>query len=169
MNHLAFRRQPWKFCLGVCPRYLVLVGFLLSPVTLSCAGTSEMFVSDRLTGVAISGYDPVSYFMRADPTKGRREFESILDHVVFQFRNEGNRAAFVAHPDIYAPKFGGYDPIALARGIALAGNPLEWQIFGQRLYLFYDARSHAAFAANPGAAIATADEQWPDVRKALIP
>ena len=41
------------------------------------------------------------------------------------------------------PQFGGYDPIALARGVALAGNPLEWQIVGDRLYLFYSAQARA--------------------------
>jgi hypothetical protein len=168
MNNMAFQRLPWKFRISVRPRYLIVAAALLLPVTLLHAGTSEMFVSDRLTGVAISGYDPVSYFTGTAPVQGRRELESVLENVVFQFRNEGNRAAFVAHPDIYAPQYGGHDPVALARGIALAGNPLEWQIFGSHLYLFYDPRSRAAFAADPKAAIAKAEEQWPEVRKGLI-
>ena len=35
----------------------------------------------------------------------------------------GNRAAFAANPDIYMPRFGGYDPLGVARGVAVAGNP----------------------------------------------
>jgi hypothetical protein len=170
MNNMAFRRQPWKFRLGACPKYLVLAVLLMAvPLSRSNAGTSEMFISDRLTGVALAGYDPVAYFVQAGPTKGLPAFEFRLDNGIFQFRNEGNRAAFAAHPEIYAPRFGGYDPIALARGVAVAGNPLEWQIFGDRLYLFYDAQARATFAADPKGAISTATERWPDVRRELIP
>ena len=45
---------------------------------------------------------------------------------VWRFRNEGNRASFVAHPEIYGPQFGGYDPVDLARGVTVAGNPWFW-------------------------------------------
>ena len=47
---------------------------------------------------------------------------------VWRFRNEGNRASFVAHPEIYGPQFGGYDPVDLGRGVTYAGNPRFWVI-----------------------------------------
>lgn len=128
-----------------------------------------MVVSDRLTGLAIAGYDPVAYFVDAAPVRGRPEFEFRLRQGIFQFCNEGNRAEFAAHPEVYSPQFGGYDPVALARGVALAGNPLEWQIVGDRLYLFYSTQSHTTFSADPKAAIGAAVERWPDVMRGLIP
>ena len=30
---------------------------------------------------------------------------------IWRFRNEGNRAAFAADPEVYMPRFGGYDPV----------------------------------------------------------
>ena len=49
---------------------------------------------------------------------------------VWRFRNEGNRASFLAHPEIYGPQFGGYDPVDMARGVTVAGNPRFWVICG---------------------------------------
>ena len=36
------------------------------------AATTERIVTDRHTGLAISGFDPVAYFTDAVPRKGRR-------------------------------------------------------------------------------------------------
>ncbi|HVG52564.1 MAG TPA: YHS domain-containing (seleno)protein [Xanthobacteraceae bacterium] len=132
------------------------------------AGVSELVVADLYTGLAISGYDPVAFYVSGAPVQGRPAHELRFEQSVFRFRNEGNRAAFEANPEIYMPQFGGYDPIALARGVALAGNPLEWLIVGNRLYLFYSARDRAAFAASPLDAIAAAGEKWPEVVRSLI-
>lgn len=80
-------------------------------------------VADRYTGLAIGGFDPVSYFTDARPMAGQPGFEVSEAGAVWRFRNEGNRAFFLAHPEIYGPQFGGYDPTDLARGVPLAGNP----------------------------------------------
>jgi hypothetical protein len=58
-----------------------------------------------------------------------------LDGAVWRFRNEGNRAAFAEHPEVYLPRFGGYDAVAIARGVSVPGHPLFWTITGERLYL----------------------------------
>ena len=80
---------------------------------------------------------------------GLPDFEASQAGAVWRFRNEGNRASFVAHPDIYGPQFGGYDPVDLARGVTVAGNPRFWLVTGERLYLFGREESRDAFAADP--------------------
>ena len=87
------------------------------------AATTERVVVNRFSGLAIEGYDPVAYFVDARPELGMEDFEASEAGAVWRFRNEGNRASFVAHPDIYGPQFGGYDPIDVARGVSVAGNP----------------------------------------------
>src|ERR1700680_5004440 len=113
------------------------------------AATTERVVVNRYTGLAIEGFDPVAYFVDARPVVGAPDFEASEAGAVWRFRNEGNRASFVAHPDIYGPQFGGYDPIDLARGVTVAGNPRFWLISGQRLYLFGREETRDAFAADP--------------------
>ena len=87
------------------------------------AATTERVVVDRYTGLALGGFDPVAYFTDARPLAGQPGFEVSEAGAVWRFRNEGNRAFFLAHPEIYGPQFGGYDPTDVARGVAVAGNP----------------------------------------------
>ena len=115
------------------------------------AATTERVVVNRYTGLAIEGFDPVGYFADARPVIGQPDFEASEAGAVWRFRNEGNRAAFVAHPEIYGPQFGGYDPVDLARGVTVAGNPRFWLVSGQRLYLFGREQTRDAFAADAGA------------------
>ena len=131
------------------------------------AATTERVIVNRYTGLAIEGFDPVAYFVDARPMVGLPEFEASQSGAVWRFRNEGNRASFVAHPDIYGPQFGGYDPIDLARGVTYAGNPRFWLISGQRLYLFGREESRDAFAADPKRFLLDASARWPAIEKTL--
>jgi hypothetical protein len=131
------------------------------------AATTERVVVNRYTGLAIEGFDPVAYFTDAGANRGLPDFEASEAGAVWRFRNEGNRASFVAHPEIYGPQFGGYDPIDLARGVTYAGNPRFWLVAGQRLYLFGREENRAAFAANPARAAREASTRWPELEQTL--
>ena len=135
----------------------------VSAATVLQAATTERVVTDRNTGLAIYGVDPVAYFTDKRPIVGRAEFEFRFAGAIWRFHNEGNRAAFVADPGIYMPRFGGYDPVGIARGISTPGFPQLWTIAKDRLYLFYSEQARAAFLADPGAAIAAAEARWPQV------
>ena len=131
------------------------------------AATTERVVVNRYTGLAIGGFDPVAYFTEERPTLGQPGFEAVEAGTVWRFRNEGNRASFVAHPDIYGPQFGGYDPVDVARGVPFAGNPRLWLISGQRLYLFGREETRDAFAANPASFVRQAGQHWAALQETL--
>lgn len=133
------------------------------------SATTERIVADPTTGLAISGIDPVGYFTDSAAKFGRPEIEQSFGGAVWRFLNTGNRAAFVAHPDVYMPRFGGYDPVAAASGKSVAGHPLHWTIRSRRLYFFYDARSRADFLADAERIVAEAERRWPQVKHALTP
>lgn len=151
-------------CLGAA---LVSFGILI-PST-DAAATTERIVIDPASGLAINGIDPVSYFTEAAAKFGKADIEEAHAGVVWRFRNVGNRAAFIAHPEVYMPRFGGYDPVAVAQGKSVPGNPLHWAIKDRRLYLFFDARTRAAFMADIGRIAAEAEQHWPQVEKKLTP
>ena len=115
------------------------------------------------TGLAISGFDPVAYFTDGRPQFGRPDLELRINGIVWRFVNEGDRAAFKDHPEVYTPRFGGYDPVAIARGNSVPGHPLLWAVTGERLYLFYSEEARAAFLADPGRYIEAATRKWPAV------
>jgi hypothetical protein len=131
------------------------------------ATTTERVVVNRFTGLAIEGFDPVAYFTDARPEPGLADFEVSEAGAVWRFRNESDRASFVAHPDIYGPQYGGYDPIDLARGVTVAGNPRIWLISGQRLYLFGREQTRDSFAADPSRVLPSANLRWPELQQTL--
>jgi hypothetical protein len=83
-----------------------------------------------------------------------------------RWRISPNRS-FVSHPEVYGPRFGGYDPVDVGRGVTYAGNPRIWLIVNQRLYLFGREDSRAAFAANPSRFLKDADARWPVLEEGL--
>lgn len=134
----------------------------------AASGTpDEPVVVNPNTGLAISGFDPVAYFTDGKPEIGRPELELRVDGYVWRFVNEGDRAAFKDHPEVYAPRFGGYDPVALARGLSVPGHPMFWSVTGQRLYLFYSAKARTAFLADPLRYVVAATRKWPEIARAL--
>lgn len=141
------------------------LGLLVSPL----AAVSERIVSDWRTGLALHGFDPVSYYTEAAPQIGRAELEHAHAGVVWRFRNEGNLAAFVKHPELYMPRFGGYDPVVIARGTATPGHPELWLIEQNRLYLFYNAENRALFKKSLVSILAAAETRWPKVMMGLMP
>jgi YHS domain-containing protein len=141
---------------------IALIAGIFPPSGVPAATDGQLAVNTD-TGLAISGFDPVAYFTEGKALFGVPEFELNLDGAVWRFSNEGNRGAFKRHPEVYAPRFAGYDPMAIGRGRSVPGHPLIWVVVGQRLYFFYSEQTRGAFLADPGGVIDTAERKWPDV------
>ena len=86
--------------------------------------------------LAIKGYDPVAYFTVGKPTPGLPEFEHDWDERRYRFANAGNRELFKADPVRYAPQFGNFCAMALAKGMVVVADPENWLITDGRLYVF---------------------------------
>jgi hypothetical protein len=140
---------------------------LLALLLATAPALAEPVALDPQNGLAISGFDPVAYFTSANAQVGRADIELTRDGVTWRFRNEGNRAAFADHPDVYGPQFGGYDPVAIARGTSVPGHPQLWLLSGERLYLFYDAKARETFAKETERYREAAERKWPAVQRTL--
>lgn len=89
-------------------------------------------------GVAIDGYDPLSYF-NGEPQKGSEEYTEELDGVIYWFANEDNRMEFAKAPLKYIPQYGGW--CAYAMGLKpekVKVDPETYKIVNGKLYLFYN-------------------------------
>jgi hypothetical protein len=163
------RRKAWRLATIVAAGAALLGVAARGGPDLARAATATRVVADSRTGLALSGFDPVAYFTDGKPRLGEGGYEAIYLGAVWRFSNEGNKAAFSRDPEVYAPRFGGYDPIALERGVAVAGHPLIWLISGDRLYLFSDLNNRRRFAADAQRSIAAAEHHWPEVAATLVP
>lgn len=90
--------------------------------------------------LAISGYDPVSYFAEGGGKgkEGSKQFESTYRGVRYRFQNEQNKAAFLSAPDRYEPAYGGWCAYAMSSGKQVEVDPDSFLIQEGRLLLFYD-------------------------------
>jgi len=118
------------------------------------------FVTNTATGFAADGYDPVAYFVDRTMRDGKPEFEAMWSGVAWRFVNQGNKAAFLRDPLVYAPAFGGHCPVALARGFPAEGDPRMWAIFDDQLYFFYSQENMLEFKNAPATVVAEARDGW---------
>jgi hypothetical protein len=163
------KRRQYCFSLAAIIGLFAYAGLTFVLAAGPGASASERIVVDWHTGLAIDGYDPVAFFTDGKPLQGSANMELRRGDVVWRFINVGNRAAFAAAPNVYMPQYGGYDPIGVARGLAVAGNPNVWVIQGQRLFLFYDNARRQKFVSDVSRVTASADRKWPDVQRTIVP
>lgn len=149
---------------------LVLPLFGLFPAMVQ-QGAAQSLVSyvltDPLTGYALGGMDPVSYFTEAAPVPGRPGLELEWMGAPWIFANEANRDVFRRAPEIYAPQYGGHGAMSMSRGFVSDADPAIYVLYKQRLFLFYSASNREAFLLAPDAAALRGAEHWQVLSKSL--
>lgn len=113
--------------------------------------------------LAVRGYDVVSYFEAGEAQLGDRAHQVRWRGGLFRFTSASHAAMFRADPTRYAPRFGGYCAWAVSQGYVADADPLQWAIIEGRLYLNYDAKISARFAADAEQLIEKAGANWPRV------
>jgi hypothetical protein len=115
---------------------------------------------DQVSGFALGGYDPVAYHTHNKPSPGTEGLEHRWGGALWQFISVGNRDVFAAHPQIYAPRFAGYDALALSKGVTVRGSPTVWAMYQDRVYLFRDIESLQSWRKTQEKITAQAQEKW---------
>jgi YHS domain-containing protein len=133
----------------------------------SAAALVTAIVTDPLTGVALEGYDPVSYFTEPDPVPGLPDFEYQWGGVPWYFATAANRDVFMRNPEIYAPQFGGHCATSLSRGYLSDGKPRLYAIVGMKLYLFYSVANREAFFQSEETSLRSAESGWMQLKGTL--
>lgn len=166
----AMMRQKRKQILTISRRSALGLGLaaLLVPWRAQAAGLVTTIVADPLTGAAIDGFDPVSYFLEEDPVPGNPEISHVWGGVPWYFASAANRDVFKRHPEIYAPQFGGHCAMSLSRGFLSDGKPQLHLRYKAKLYLFYSVANREAFAEIRPAAAERAALRWQEVSQDLV-
>jgi YHS domain-containing protein len=89
-------------------------------------------------GLALSGYDPVSYFQKK-PKKGLKTYQLTHDGVTYRFTSAANLEVFKKNPAAYEPQYGGWCAYAMGKtGEKVEVDPETYKIVEGKLYLFYN-------------------------------
>jgi YHS domain-containing protein len=115
------------------------------------------------TGLAMRGYDPVSYF-NGGPEEGSFKITAVHDEATYRFVSEENKATFVANPEAYTPAYGGYCAYGLAVGSKFDGDPKVWKIVDDVLYLNLAAPVQVLWEKDLEGHLESADANWEDIK-----
>ncbi len=144
-------------------RSLLLAG--CGAVGTSCFRSKIAAAENASQRVALSGYDPVSYFTAARPEKGLPEFAAPFDDATYWFKSAEHRAMFVADPDRYAPQFNAFCAVMVARGSKREADPEAWAIRDGKLYVFAGKQGLPIFEQQTASVLAKANENWQGLHK----
>jgi YHS domain-containing protein len=155
----------------ICKQILTILSWALACALLATAASADSLVTtivtDPLSGVAIDGYDPVSYFTGPDPQEGSPDYEYDWGGVPWYFASAANRDVFMRAPEVYAPQYGGHCLMSLSRGYLSDGKARLYVIDALKLYFFYSAANREAFLMSRSEALQAAAKNWPELVKEL--
>jgi YHS domain-containing protein len=129
-------------------------------------GASEGVRRHDQAGVALEGFDPITYFLGDVPRPGDAAYEAVWNGHAWRFSSAANRAAFLSRPEVYAPRLGGNDALAMTEGRVVEAQARIAAIVDGGLYLFHTRAARDAFLADPGAA-ARAERIWNESRERM--
>lgn len=87
-------------------------------------------------GVAVGGYDVISYRQDNGPELGAEEFNATFEAAQYWFASDSNLQTFLKNPRRYAPAYNGYCAITLALGRVTCPQYDNFKIEDDRLLLF---------------------------------
>jgi hypothetical protein len=129
----------------------------------NAAAKDAPIYTGTFSNAALGGYDSVAYFLERKPVKGDRRYVHEWMGAEWRFVSAENRERFIAAPQRYAPQYGGYCAWAVAQGYTASGDPQNWKIVDDKLYLNYDNVVQKKWEADIQGFIVKADKNWPTV------
>ena len=139
---------------------LVLVSGLVS----SALGAG-FDVNATITGLALRGVDPVSYFTNGVPQDGDISITEVHNGATYRFTSEENRDLFKQNPEKYLPAYGGFCAFGTAMGVKVDGDPDLWKIVDGKLYLNLSESIQERWNKDIPGFVKSADENWTSIEE----
>lgn len=116
-------------------------------------------------GLALRGYDPVAYFTDKKPVAGTPDITYQWKGATYQFATVQHRELFQSDPPHYAPQFGGYCAYAVSLGTTADGDPFQWAVDGDRLFVNANAIAYTLWNKSRSNSIRKGETNWPLIPK----
>ncbi len=123
-------------------------------------GGKTLVFTDR-EGVALEGYDPISYFTDRKPAKGDPKIEATYNGALYHLVSQEHREIFEKSPSQYAPAYGGYCGYAASVGKVRPADPLLWSVVDGQLIVQHTKGAVELWEKDVPGNKAKADKNWP--------
>ncbi len=123
--------------------------------------------------ILLLGYDLVAYFKSNKAIKGTEKYTHTYREAIFHFSSRKNLNTFVANPEKYLPKYGGWCALGMSidgvkdgyKADKYPADPENFKIIGDELYVFYKTLDYDSLQkwneeTNEAACIERADKFW---------
>lgn len=124
------------------------------------SGGRTLVFTDK-KGVALEGYDPISYFSDGKPMKGDPKIEATYNGALYHFVSQEHREMFEKSPSKYAPAYGGFCGYAASVGKVRPANPLVWSIVDGQLIVQHTKGADELWQTDVPGNKVKADKYWP--------
>ncbi|MBO6620920.1 MAG: YHS domain-containing protein [Balneola sp.] len=149
-----------------------LILTLIAVFGLSTFGIAQDMMSTKhlnvdKDGIAIKGYDPVSYFVSEEPQEGREDLTHEYEGATYQFASQENLNTFKAAPEKYVPAYGGWCAYAVGNGYTADANPKTFKILDGKLLLFYNkffTNTLDKWNKDEKNLSKNAEQNWPEIK-----
>ncbi len=111
-------------------------------------------------GVALGGYDAVSYFTTSQAVEGSQEFALEWNGASWLFVSQANRQRFTNSPEQFAPQYGGYCANQMSLGYLSDIDPEVWRIIDGKLYVFGHESGRVRWQTDTDKHISKAVRNW---------
>jgi AhpD family alkylhydroperoxidase len=118
-------------------------------------------------GLAVHGYDVVSYFTEGKPVKGNANFTVIQSEATYRFSSQANLDLFKANPAKYEPAYGGFCAFGVSVGAKFDGDPTLWKIVDGKLYLNLDSGIQQSWLKDVPGNLKKSEANWPGIKGKL--
>jgi YHS domain-containing protein len=142
---------------AICLLSLVVTGTALADSPIAAVNTER--------GLAIKGYDPVSYFTTGKPTPGLTQFSTTYNGATYRFASAVNRDRFLAAPEKFVPQYGGYCAYAISLNKIADIDPDEWAIVNDKLYMNNGFLAQSLWSLDKSGNIVRGNQNWPLIPK----
>ncbi|MCG8491757.1 MAG: hypothetical protein MI743_09105 [Sneathiellales bacterium] len=139
-------------------------GVILSTVFVASVFAAGVDVNATSTGLAMRGFDPVSYFKSGTPKAGTVDLTAVHNGATYRFASKENKADFEENPAKYAPAYGGYCAFGTAMGVKVDGDPKLWKIVDNKLYLNLSPAVQKRWEGDVNGFITKADGTWENIK-----
>jgi YHS domain-containing protein len=144
------------------------IGLAVATTTVTGALANGIEVNTTSTGLAMRGFDPVSYH-NDGPKEGSFKITAVHEDATYRFVNEENKATFTANPTAYTPAYGGYCAYGLAVGSKFDGDPNVWKIVDGVLYLNLAKPVQKLWEKDIDGHLQSADSNWEKIKHTPAP
>lgn len=116
-------------------------------------------------GVALQGYDILSYLEDGLAQPGSEKFTAEHGGVTWRFTTAEHRDRFRANPQAYQPEYGGFCAYSVGRGYPATADPKSFKVQDGKLYLFFNRAAQLIWEQDQKQLSATADRNWPRMHR----